>query len=256
MRMDRMKELKPPILLFLLGFVGILSIIPLIPQLLALQPEKLPMSLELIQGIAVAQSSVLLFLMVWVGAVFAKKVGLTSPVILAITRSTNIYKELKPQIVPAIVGGIAGGIFLIIFFKAVSGHLPPEFVIAGEKLTPPWYTKILYGGITEEILIRWGLMSFFVWVIYRITQQKNTEIKIHNFIIAILISSLLFGVGHLPIAFSLSPEVTIYLVSYIIIGNAAFGFIAGFLFWKRGLECAIGAHMVAHITMILGNGVA
>jgi membrane protease YdiL (CAAX protease family) len=49
----------------------------------------------------------------------------------------------------------------------------------------------------------------------------------------------------------LSPEITTPLVAYIILGNASFGFIAGYLYWKRGLECAIGAHMVAHLTMIV-----
>ncbi len=62
--------------------------------------------------------------------------------------------------------------------------------------------------------------------------------------------------NHLPVAFTLSTEVTIPLVAYIILGNAAFGFIAGYLYWKRGLECAIGAHMIAHITMIVGAGIA
>jgi membrane protease YdiL (CAAX protease family) len=123
------------------------------------------------------------------------------------------------------------GIFLVFFLAASSGYLPPEFILSGERLEPPWYTKILYGGITEEILIRWGLMSFFVWALYRITQRKNTEIKAHNYILAIIISSLIFGAGHLPVVFSLSPEVTGYLVSYIIVGNSAFGCIAGYLYW-------------------------
>lgn len=251
-----MYKLKPVILLFILGFLGVLSVLPVIPQLLALQPEKPPIPVAAIQAIAVIQSSVLLLLMVWLGAVFARKAGLSAPVIQAIAHSADICKALKPQIVPAILGGIAGGIILLIFFNAVSGYLPPEFIAAAEKLAPPWYTKILYGGITEEILIRWGLMSFFVWAIYRITQRKDTDIKTHNYVLAIIISSLIFGAGHLPIAFALSPEVTGYLVLYIVIGNAAFGFIAGYLYWKRGLECAIGAHMVAHITMIAGSSLA
>jgi len=254
--MNNMKELRPFVLLFLLGFLGVLSVLPVIPQLLALQAEKPPMPVAAVQAIAVVQSSVLLLLMVWLGAVFARKAGLSAPVILAVARSANIYKELKPQIVPAILGGIAGGVLLLIFFNAVSAYLPPEFISAGEKLAPPWYTKILYGGITEEILIRWGLMSFFVWAFYRITQRKDTDIKAHNYVLAIIISALIFGTAHLPVAFALSPEITAHLVSYIIIGNAAFGFIAGYLYWKRGLECAIGAHMVAHITMIAANGLA
>lgn len=251
-----MKELKLYILLFTLGFIGVLSILPLIPQLLELQAEKPPMPVWAIQAISVIQSSVLLFIMIWLGAVFSKKVTLTSPVIHAVVESKNIYKELKPQFMPAFWGGIAGGIFLVIFFKTVAAYLPPEFIIAGEKLAPSWYTKILYGGITEEILIRWGLMSFLVWFFYRLTQKKNTDVKTYNYILGIIISSLIFGAGHLPVAFALSPEVTTYLIVYIIVGNAAFGFIAGYLFWKRGLECAIGAHMVAHITMIIGNIIA
>jgi membrane protease YdiL (CAAX protease family) len=250
--MDMMKKLGPNIFLFLLGFLGVLSIIPLIPQLLAAQPEKPPLSVEVIQLIVVVQSSVLLIFMVWVGSVFSNKVGLKAPVVLAILNSKNIYQELRSQIVPSLIGGVVGGILLLILYSACSSHLPSEFITAGEKLVPPWYTKILYGGITEEILIRWGLMSFFVWVAYRITQKEGSKIQSYNYVLAIFITALIFGAAHLPLAFALSSEITVLLVTYIILGNAAFGFIAGYLYWKRGLECAIGAHMVAHVTMIVG----
>ncbi len=210
----------------------------------------------MIQVISVAQSSVLLLLMIWLGSVFSQKVGLSAPVIFALARSESPYNELKPQIIPALIGGIAGGIFILLFLGTLSSYLPAEFLIAGEKLMPPWYTKMLYGGITEELLMRWGLMSFLVWGIYRLTQKNDTEILSHNYIIAILASALIFGLGHLPVAFALSPEVTVPLVAYIIFGNAAFGFIAGYLYWKRGLECAIAAHMIAHITMIVGTNFA
>lgn len=254
--MIKIKEPKPHLLLFALGLIGILSALPLIPQLLELQPEKPPIPIEAIQAASVIQGSVLLLLMVWLGATFSRRVGLAAPVIQALANKAYIREEIRPQILPAFIGGIAGGAFLLLFFKVVSIHLPPEFIIAGDKLAPPWYTKLLYGGITEEILIRWGLMSFLVWVIYRITQRKDSEVKAHNYILGIIISALVFGIGHLPIAFALAPEVTAYLIAYIIIGNAAFGLIAGYLYWKRGLECAIGAHMIAHITMIIGNGIS
>jgi len=247
---------KPSIFLFSLGFLGIVSIVPLIPQLLSLQSAELPMSVEMIQVISVAQSSILLLLMIWLGSVFSKKVGLSAPVIFALAHSENVFDQLKPQILPAVVGGIAGGIFILLFLGTLSSYLPPEFISAGEKLMPPWYTKMLYGGITEELLMRWGLMSFFVWGSYRITQKADSEIRSYNYVIAIILSALIFGLGHLPVAFALSPEVTAPLVAYIILGNAAFGFIAGYLYWKRGLECAIAAHMIAHVTMIIGASFA
>jgi membrane protease YdiL (CAAX protease family) len=254
--MDIIKNIKPSILLFSLGFIGVASIVPLIPQLISLQPAELPMSIEMIQIISVAQSSILLLLMIWLGSVFSKKVGLSAPVVFALARSENVLDQVKPQVLPAVVGGIAGGIFILLFFDTLSTYLPPEFLSAGEKLMPPWYTKLLYGGITEELLIRWGLMSFFVWGSYRITQKVGSEIRSYNYVIAIILSALMFGLAHLPVAFALSPEVTVPLVAYIILGNAAFGFIAGYLYWKCGLECAIAAHMIAHITMIIGAGFA
>jgi len=254
--MDITNNTKPSILLFSLGFIGIASIVPLIPQLLSLQSAELPMSVEMIQIISVAQSSILLLLMIWLGSVFSKKVGLSAPVIFALARSENVFDQLKPQILPAVVGGIAGGIFILLFLGTLTSYLPPEFISAGEKLMPPWYTKMLYGGITEELLMRWGLMSFFVWGSYRITQKVDSEIRSYNYVIAIILSALIFGLGHLPVAFALSPEFTAPLVAHIILGNAAFGFIAGYLYWKRGLECAIAAHMIAHITMIIGASFA
>lgn len=99
--------------------------------------------------------------------------------------------------------------------------------------------------------MRWGLMSLLVWGIYRLTQESGADIRTHNYVIAIIVSALLFGIGHLPIALALSPKLTVVLLAYIVLGNAVFGFIAGYLYWKRGLECAIGAHMTAHITMIV-----
>ena len=254
--MDITKNTNPSILLFSLGFIGIASIVPLIPQLLSLQSAELPMSVEKIQIISVAQLSILLLLMIWLGSVFSKKVGLSAPVIFTLACSENVFDQLKPQILPAVVGGIAGGIFILLFFGTLSSYLPAEFLSAGEKIVPPWYTKILYGGITEELLMRWGLMSFFVWGSYRITQKVGSEIRNYNYVIAIILSALIFGLGHLPVAFALSSEVTVPLVAYIIFGNAGFGFIAGYLYWKRGLECAIAAHMIAHVTMIIGASLA
>jgi membrane protease YdiL (CAAX protease family) len=250
------KNIKLSIFLFLIGFLGIASIVPFIPQVLAMQSTPPPMSVETMQVISVVQSSVLLLFMVWLGCTFSKKVGLNAPVIFTLADSGNALKALKPQIIPALIGGIVGGIFILVLLGVFSNYLPPEFIRAGEKLTLPWYSKILYGGITEELFIRWGIMSFLVWVTYRMTQKKGADIRPHNYILAIIVSALIFGLGHLPTAFSLSPEITVPLVAYIIIGNASFGFIAGYLYWKRGLECAIGAHMIAHITMIIGAGIA
>ncbi|HLV48685.1 MAG TPA: CPBP family glutamic-type intramembrane protease [Aliidiomarina sp.] len=249
-----MEDIKRGVILFVFGFLGIASLAFFIPHLLSFQTAALPISVEVVQVLSTIQSSVLLFLMIWLGLTFSKKVGLTAPVVASWARLESGFEAFKPQIIPALIGGIVGGLFLLAFFGLFTNYLPAEFLTAGENLTLPWYAKILYGGITEEILIRWGLMSFLVWGIYWLTQKNGSEVRPHNYIIAVIVSALVFGLGHLPVVFALTSEVTVSLVIYIVLGNAFFGFIAGYLFWKRGLECAIIAHMVAHFTMILAAG--
>jgi len=43
------------------------------------------------------------------------------------------------------------------------------------------------------------------------------------------------------------PTLSVGVAAYIIIGNALFGPIAGYLFWRYGLETAIIAHVCAHV---------
>jgi membrane protease YdiL (CAAX protease family) len=69
------------------------------------------------------------------------------------------------------------------------------------------------------------------------------------FVLAILISSFIFGLGHLPVAVFLIPETTLALVLFVIVANSAFGLVAGYLYWKYGLEAAIIAHMLCHVLL-------
>ena len=248
-----MKNLKLNSWLFGLGFLGVLSALPLIPILLEAQSQPIPIPMSTLQLISAVQSAVLLIILVLVGSFFASKVGLKAPVLSAIVNGEDIIASLKPQLLPALIGGTAGGILLIAFFALMQGQLPAEFLAASETLALPWYTRLLYGGITEEILVRWGIMSFFVWLLYRLTQTQEAPVRPYNFVFGIVVSAILFGVGHLPAASILSPEMTPSLVLYIIFANSIFGFIAGYLFWKRGLESAILAHMMAHVVLMISS---
>ena len=250
MKNEKRVEIKQGIILFIAGVAGVLAAMPLLPQLLKLQPGEPPLPIYVMQILSLLQSSVLLLLMVVLGSFFSHRVNLASPIVRAIARSETVSDKVRDILLPGMAGGILGAGVILIFFAVMSGHLPAEFLASAENFSPPWYTKILYGGITEEILIRWGLMSFLVWGCFRLTQRKNENISSYNYVVAIVLSALIFGAAHLPMAFMLSPVITAPLILYVVLGNAFFGFIGGFLYWKRGLECAVLAHMTVHITVI------
>lgn len=244
------------IILSILGFVGVLSTIPLIPKLIQISGQQVHLSLAVIYIISTVQSSALVIAMVFLGAWASPKVNLRTPYIDSYLNNSLSKIKYKETLLAALLGGVLGGVLLIGWYKMFIPILPAEFIQNAKGFSLPVYTKLLYGGITEEILIRFGLMSFFTWVLFRVTQKSTSVIGAHNYVLAILFSSLLFGVGHLPVANILSPVVTANLVFYIILGNSIFGVIAGYLYWKRGLEAAIISHMVAHLVMIIGEQIA
>ena len=71
----------------------------------------------------------------------------------------------------------------------------------------------------------------------------------------IIISSIIFGLGHLPIVYVLADYLTIELLLYIVFGNAVGGIIFGWLYWKKGLEAAMVGHVFAHAIMLIGENI-
>lgn len=246
------------LILWLAGMVGILSfllvdlnaLINAIPLPEGKQRPEMPM--WLIQVLAVIQPGVLMTLAVLVGVWLAPKVGLHSPAAEAIAERRPFFPALRPQIIPAIVTGLLSGAAIVACWLLVKPFLTAEFIARAEAfnvMLPP-ITRFLYGGFTEEILLRWGVMTLFVWVLWKVLGRSENAPRAASFVIAIFASALLFGAGHLPINSALSGGLTLPLVIYVITANSIFGIAAGFLYWKRGLESAIIAHMCVHVVLI------
>jgi hypothetical protein len=248
------------LILFSAGLAGVFSLLLVdLAALVAVLPipagtEIPPITLGL-KILSLIQPSIILFVAVLVGVALASKVGLTSPVAAAAARGTNLATAVKSQIVPGIVGGVAGGAAIVLVSAIWKPFLPPEVValISEFGKLVPLPTRLLYGGITEELLIRWGLMTLLVWAAWRLFQKGQGKPKTAHVVAAILISSIVFGLGHLPIAFMLFPQPATALVTFVVVANSLFGLIAGFLYWKRGLESAMIAHLLAHVVMFTAS---
>lgn len=109
--------------------------------------------------------------------------------------------------------------------------------------------RLLYGGITEEILIRWGLMTLLLWLGWRVGQGRQGTPAASWIAVAIGLSALLFGLAHLPRAIALGLPLTPLLVGYLLLQNTLFALVAGYLYWQYGLESAMVAHVVLHLLL-------
>ena len=235
-------RLRLGLLMWLAGMLGVVVItVTALPKLL--REVALPAPLWLISLASLAQSALLVALAVWAGVALAAQVGLRAPAFEAAVRAHPIAPALRPQLAPGLTAGVLGGMLLF----ALARYAPGALSEIGERFNLPLVARVLYGGITEEILLRWGFMTVLVWLAWRLLQRRSGSPRTRHVWVAIVVSALLFGLGHLPAAAALVGKLTGDIVLFVVSVNTAFGVLFGYLFWRSGLETAMIAHGTAHV---------
>lgn len=244
------------LILFLAGLAGVVSFLLVdLSAMVALVPaspgSEVPTITPALKILSLIQPAVLLGVAVLIGVALAARVGLSSPAAEALAEGRPAIPALTPQLVPGVLGGVVGGLSIILTAAVSKPFVPTETIERIGQFTRllPIPTRLLYGGITEELLLRWGLMTLLVWLAWRLFQKRLTKPTSIWFVVAILLSAFIFALGHLPVAFFVLGESTVAVVLFVIIANSAFGIVAGYLYWKYGLESAILAHMFCHVVL-------
>lgn len=152
--------------------------------------------------------------------------------------------------IKAALAGVGVGFFIqaldALYFadrlEALNGYQPESSLSA-------MLGGVLYGGVGEEVLIRLFLMTLIVWTVTKLKRGAAPSNMVY--IVAILISSLVFAIGHLPANLNFFGELSTMVVFRALLLNGVGGILFGWLYWKHGLVLAIFAHMIAHISMHL-----
>lgn len=248
------------LILFLAGMLGLGSFLLVdLEALLRLVPvpegTEVPAITPAFKLLSLIQPAVIIAAAVLIGNVLAPKVGLSAPMAESLATGGRWIPALKAQVVPGFVGGLVGGLGIVLTSAVFKPFLPMLVLDRIERFTRllPFPTRLLYGGIVEELLLRWGLMTLLVWIVWRVWQKRSPQPTSINFVLAILISSLVFAASHLPIASIAIGQLTLALTLFVIVANSIFGLVAGYLYWKHGLEAAIIAHMFCHVVLALAH---
>ncbi len=241
-------------ILFVLGSVGIvmftITSVPLIEQQLAkLSPEilaKVPplWILMLLQGL---QYSILLAISILIGIGCAYRVGLRSHLIDYWVLHTPKIPFSVIEMKWSLGVGAATTIVLLLLDRLMQSALP-EALRAANNTEPSWLnllTAMFYGGITEEILMRWGLMSLLVWIAWKVLKQGITLPSQGIYQGAIVLAALVFGLLHLPATAAIVPLTPLVIIRAILLNGIA-GIAFGWLFWQYSLEAAMLSHVSFH----------
>jgi hypothetical protein len=234
---------------------GVLVAIPQVlssleKTILANLPEgkKMPPKAVLVL-LTMTQNLILVAIAAAVGTALAHRVGLHAPFFESLVSGGPLLDALQPQIAPTLIGGVGGAIiFIAAYYLVFRPGLDEHTVKAMEDLRVGLgiWSRILYGGIYEEILTRWGLMTLFVWLGALLTGGPTSVVVW----IAIVISGVLFGFGHLPGYLAAGCKKTPLFLTAMISLNLWAALIFGWLFWQVGLLSAILAHMIFHLVWL------
>lgn len=233
-RLTQSKRLLVGLTVLALAGVASLTLAPLG----SLAPPGL--SPDTFRWLALVQPAILAIGAALIGHFFAHRVGLDAPLVRAVLHRQAAGRLLLRQISAGAIGALFAGGVLIIYSAVTADSLRQTFTL-------PLSTRLLYGGVAEEIIARWGVMSLFVWASWRLA-NSSVPVQAHHFWIGNFLAALMFALGHLPILFALgdaSPETGI--VAAVLFGNLLTALIFGWLYSRRGLEAAMFAHAGAHV---------
>lgn len=246
-------QIKLVLVLTLLGAMGMIAIIPYeITTLMSNEsgqsdlggiPVELAITLNKIIQI------LFLFILVLLGVLFQKRAGLSAPLL----ESVVYERKLLPLSKKWVLIGIVVTIVLTSFTMLLD-----SFVFApGIETTvaePIWWQGLLaslYGGITEELMLRLFVMTFIVWLFAKIMKKESGDIPKSVYYSAIILTTIIFGLGHLPATIVVFGELTTLLVIRALVLNGLLGIWFGYLYYRKGLEYAMIAHFSANILILV-----
>lgn len=245
-----------PFYLFLC--MGVISLITILPSTISLMTEQLkrvpnvPDLPPIVLGvIGLVNPLILLIIAITLGNLLAKRVGLTSVLYQRITEKVLLRISLTPHMKVGVVWGSILGLIITFIEFVIQPWIPESLHLTVEtRSLENTIAGVLYGGIVEELLLRWGLMTLFVWIGWRIFQREKIKPTPIIMWISIVLSAILFAIGHMGTTSLLAPLTPIVLLRMILLNGIA-GIAFGWLYWKKSLEVAMVAHGTVHIVITL-----
>ena len=113
-----------------------------------------------------------------------------------------------------------------------------------EALATPMM-RLAYGGVTEEILARYGLLSGMAMAGHILLKHRISALGL-----AIILSSFLFGVGHLPAIMAFVPDAPIIFLVKTAMLNAAVASLFAMVFVLYSLEASMATHVGFHLALM------
>jgi membrane protease YdiL (CAAX protease family) len=233
------------VILLIASFITSLMVLP---YTLALSPALAKVFTPLVLIAQLIQSLVIFSIAIFMGLFLYKRVGFNLPILEGWLEGKEVGSYLKSILGISIGLGVLSGIIIVVLSFLFT---PVSSIFQNASISVPIWKAFLacfYGGISEEILLRLFLMTLIVWIFYKIKKTADGKPTVIGIWLAIIISAVIFGLGHLPITGTITSITPLIVVRAVLLNGIA-GIVFGWLYWKKGLESAMIAHFSADIVL-------
>lgn len=225
-----------------LGTLGVIGYIPYATEI------GLPPTIFLLQAVLLIGGAL-------IGTRYARSVNLNVPLIEEFVSGSLSAERVIQHLTPMAGIGVLTGVGSVLYNFAVMR--PLNLAASGTDIFAstdlPLYVELLgpalYGGLTEEVIFRFGIMTGIAFLLARFVWRSYESPRSERTIIwtAIVLTSIPFTLEHLIFYPVQTPGIVLGLFGSI----GVLGVLFGWLYWKRGLEAAMTVHLLSNATYII-----
>lgn len=187
--------------------------------------------------------------MIFVGLKLGRRLGLGTPILARLVAGNGLGSSWRRSVLSGLIVGVVVGVVLLGLVLLLVPLLPKlPFVAAAQVEIWKRMLACFYGGIYEELLMRFFLVTLIAWIAGKVFKESRDVLTSRAFWIANIVVAMLFGLGHLPSAALVMP-ITPLVVAAALSLNGIAGIAFGLLYRKYGLESAMVAHFTADFVL-------
>ncbi len=250
------KKLKIGLLLFLIGVVGIVTVFTIHPSTEGMLNNYSEFSVNWwLYDESLILHILRLLIAITVGTLLYDKVNFKLPILGGLV-DKNRKIETSGVLRCGILGGLISGVLILLVIIAFIPILHSPLAGTWGYLKTNMVARIFDGAIRSEITNRFGLMTLLVWLMYKISGKLTPKI----YWIAIVISVIPYAINNfiytgdmmMQSKMPLMELLTLSIIYHLLL-SAAGAVVFGWLYWKKGLESAIIAHVLAMVIIMVAK---
>ncbi|SDG06509.1 CAAX protease self-immunity [Methanolobus vulcani] len=239
-------------LLFMLAEFSLLAALPYAITMSGDALYDMAMAIPTILAAQFARSTVIFLVGIFTGLYLGKKVGLKTPVLSSLFEDRSLPSDFKSSFSISVLYGVIISFLIVILDTLVFTRYSESLLLY--LTTPPLWQRFLYSfyvGVTEEVVLRFFLMTFLVWITWKVKKNSEGKATDAGIWLSIIMVSSIYSVVYLLFSREMMDPTIIMRVAAF---NGIASMVFGWLYWKKGLEYSIISNITATIMIFVVFG--